>query len=239
MNAGFIHFIGLILVYLRNHNRLDVVLVEVALEVEVRQLLALRHAEELLERGIRLDVVLVLEALLLDVVVDRLRDLRAGHQRALGLAEEVAELLRDLRGALEDGRGTLDLDTVLINLDAALALARILDLLVDALLHALDLAHQRRDRLAQRREVARDRLDVLIQRRGRGRGRRRLRSRCRDRRNHDRDRHRRRRRLDDLLGLHGLRLHLGDRGDNRRRNNNLSNLLLSDLLSDLGGRRHA
>ena len=77
-------------------------LVEVTLQVEVRQLLALRDAEELLERGIRLDVVLVLEVLLLDVVVDRLRDLRAAHQGALALAEEVAELLRDLRRALKD-----------------------------------------------------------------------------------------------------------------------------------------
>jgi len=150
------------------------VLVEVALEVEVRQLLALRDAEELLERGIRLDVVLVLQVLLLDVVVHRLRDLRAAHQGALALAEEVAQLLGNLRRALEDGRGTLDLNTVLVRLDAALALARILNLAVHALLQTLNLAEERGHRLAHRGEVARDGLDVLLERGGRRRGSRRL-----------------------------------------------------------------
>ena len=139
-------------------------LVEVALEVEVGELLALRDAEELLERGIRLDVVLVLEVLLLDVVVDRLGDLRAAHERALALAEEVAELLRNLSGALEDGGGTLDLNTVLIGLDATLALASILNLAVHALLKTLNLAEESGDRLADSGEVARDGLDVLLER---------------------------------------------------------------------------
>jgi len=225
-------------------NRLDVVLVEVALEVEVGQLLALRDAEELLERGIRLDVVLVLQVVLLDVVVHRLRDLRAGHQGALRLREEVAELLRDLRGALEDGRGTLDLNAVLVNLDAALALARILDLAVHALLQALDLAEERGNRLAHRGEVARDRLDVLLERRDRRRGGRRLSGRRRDRRNDNR------RRDNGNLGLGGLGLHdlllsgrrrhqgRQRRGGNRRRGRLLlrNNLLSNDLRS--GGTHH-
>ena len=191
-------------------------LVEVALEVEVGQLLALRDAEELLERGIRLDVVLILQVVLLDVVVHRLRDLRAGHQGALGLREEVAELLRDLRGALEDGRGTLDLNAVLVDLNAALALARILDLAVQALLQTLDLAEERGDRLAHRREVARHRLDVLLERRDRRSGGRRLSGRRRDRRHNDRRRNNR-------LGL-GSRL-LGD------------DLLLGSRRRDKGGKR--
>ena len=57
-----------------NLRLLDVVGVEVALEVEVREVVRIREAEQLLERGIRLDVVLVLQVLLLHVVVDLTRD---------------------------------------------------------------------------------------------------------------------------------------------------------------------
>jgi len=218
------------------------VLVEVALEVEVGELLALRDAEKLLERGIRLDVVLVLQVVLLDVVVHRLRDLRAGHQGALRLREERAQLLRDLRGALEDRRGTLDLNTVLVDLDAALALARILDLAVHALLQALDLAEERGNRLAHRGEVARDRLDVLLERRDRRNGGRRLSGRRRDRRHNDG-------RCNHLglggLGLHdlllsGRRRHQGRqrRGGNRRRGRGRlllrNNLLRNNLRSNRG-----
>ena len=56
-----------------NLRLLDVVGVEVALEVEVREVVRIREAEQLLERGIRLDVVLVLQVLLLHVVVDLTR----------------------------------------------------------------------------------------------------------------------------------------------------------------------
>ena len=77
-------------------------LVGVALEVEVGQALRVRNAQQLLERGIRLDVVLVLEALLLDVRRDRLRDVGAAHLAALRLAEEDAEVIAQLRGDLED-----------------------------------------------------------------------------------------------------------------------------------------
>ena len=226
----------------RRHRRLQVVLVEVALEVEVGELLALRHAQQLLERRIRLDVVLVLEVVLLDVVVHRLRDLRARHQRAVALAEEVAEVVGDGRRALEDGRRTLDLNTVLVRLDAALALARILDLAVDTLLQALDLAQEGGDRLTHRREVASHRLDVLLERRGRRSGSRRLSGRRRDRRNDNRRSDRRRRRHSGRLSLRRL---LGDDlllGDNRhqRRNRRLNNhrdggLRGNDLLSDLRG----
>jgi len=219
------------------------VLVEVALEVEVRQLLALRYTQQLLEGGIRLDVVLVLQVLLLDVVVDRLRDLRAGHQGTLGLAEERAELLRDLRGALEDGRCALDLNAVLIRLNAALALTRILDLAVDTLLQALDLAEEGRNRLTHRREVARYQLDILLERRDRRNSGGRLSDRCRDRRNDNR-----RRNSGSRLGLRGL---LGSdlllsrhRGSRRNRNQGRDRRLnggglRSDLLSDLRGSRRA
>jgi hypothetical protein len=216
---------------------LEVVLVEVALEIEVGQLLTLRHAEELLERGIRLDVVLVLEALLLHVGIDGLGDLRARHLRALGLTEEVAELIGNLGGALEDGRGTLDLVTVLINLRLALALASILNLTMDTLLEALDLAEQSSDSLAHRGEVASHGLDVLIERGRRGRNRGGLSGGRRDRGNDDRGRHRR-----SDLSLGGLGGLLGRRRRGRRSNNGgrgglNGDLLLRDLLSDLGSSR--
>ena len=56
-----------------NLRLLDIVGVEVALEVKVREVVRIREAEQLLERGIRLDVVLVLQVLLLHVVVDLTR----------------------------------------------------------------------------------------------------------------------------------------------------------------------
>jgi len=57
---------------------LEVVAVEVALEVEVGEHIALRHTEKRLELGIRLDGVLLLEVLLLHVGRDGLRDVGAG-----------------------------------------------------------------------------------------------------------------------------------------------------------------
>ena len=76
--------------------------VEVTLEVEVGELLRLRHLEELAEGTIRRDVMLVLEVLLLDVVVDLLGYVGAADQGALGVTEEHAELIGDLGGDLED-----------------------------------------------------------------------------------------------------------------------------------------
>ena len=143
--------------------------VQVALEVEVRQGLALADEEQLLERRIRLDVVLVLQGLLLHVVVHTLRHLRAAHQSALGLHEEGAELIRHLDGALEDGRRTLGRIRALLHLRAALALAGILDLAVYALVELLHLAEQEGHRLAESGELGGNRLQVLIQS-GRGAG---------------------------------------------------------------------
>jgi hypothetical protein len=218
------------------------VLVEVALQVEVRQLLALGHAQKLLQRGIRLDVVLVLQVVLLHVVVHGLGDLRAGHQGAVALAEEVAEVVGDGRRALKDGGRTLDLNTVLVRLHPSLALASILDLAVDTLLQALDLAQEGGDRLTHRREVASHRLDVLLQRRRRRSGGRRLSGRRGHRGDNDRGGHDRR-----DLGLRGLRLRYlllshgchRDQGRDRCLNNNCGDSLCSDLLSDLGGSRRA
>ena len=130
---------------------LDVVLVEVALEVEVGETLSIRNAEELLERGIRLDVVLVLEALLLDVGRDGLGDIGAAHLAALGLAEEDTEVIAELRGNLEDAEAGRLRNTVLIELrgGAALALAGILDLTSYTLLELLELGVQGGDGLTE------------------------------------------------------------------------------------------
>ena len=130
---------------------LDVVLVEVALEVEVREALRVSNAKELLERGIRLDVVLVLEALLLDVGGDRLGDIGAAHLAALRLAEEDAEVIAELGGNLEDAEAGRLRNTVLIELrgGATLALAGILDLTGYTLLELLELGVQGGDGLTE------------------------------------------------------------------------------------------
>lgn len=122
--------------------------VEVTLEVEVRELVRLRYLEELAERSIRLDVVLLLEALLLDVVVDLLRHIRTADQRAIRVTEELVELIRDLRGDLEDGRATRLRRLLTLGANATLALAGILDLTVHALVEALDLRDHGGNRLA-------------------------------------------------------------------------------------------
>ena len=130
---------------------LDVVLVEVALEVEVGEALSVSNAEELLERRIRLDVVLVLEALLLDVGCDGLGDIGAAHLAALGLAEEDAEVITELGRDLEDAEAGRLSNTVLIELrrGAALALAGILDLTGHTLLELLELGVKGGDGLAE------------------------------------------------------------------------------------------
>lgn len=141
--------------------------VEVALEVEVREVVRIGEAEELLERGIRLDVVLVLEVLLLHVVIDLAGHVGAGDEGALGLAEEHAELISDLRGDLED-RGTAGLGALLaLSLDAAATLARILDLAVDTLLQLLDLSDHGGDNLAETREAPENDLEIIIEAGGR------------------------------------------------------------------------
>ena len=231
--------------------------VEVTLEVEVGQLVRLRHLEELAEGGIRRDVVLVLEVLLLHVVVDLLRDVGAADQRARGVTEELVQLIRDLRGDLEDARATRLGTLLTLGTDATLAATGILDLAVDTLVKTLDLRDHGADRLAERRERGQNTLEVLIQRRGRGsrlRGRRRGRgSRARGRGSRNRGHRGNRGRHDSRLGRRRLAARLdllGRRGNDRGRrgnnyrgsnNNNLLNLLLNLLgrgLRNDGGTHH-
>ena len=67
---------------------LDVVGLEIRLHVEDRELIALLHIEKLAKGRVRRDLVLVVEAVLLDVGTDGLRNLAAAHLIALATAEE-------------------------------------------------------------------------------------------------------------------------------------------------------
>jgi len=207
------------------------VLIQVLLEVEVRERLALGDAKELLEGGIRLDVVLVLEALLLDVRRNGLRDVGAAHLAALRLGKEGAEVIAERRGHLEDGQARRLGDTILIQLGrAALALAGILDLTGNTLLELLELGVEGGDRLAEAvqgtdhaTDLIANRLDRLLD------GRNRALSRRGDNRRNDSRRSSNR--LRSLRGTLGRRLLLGNnrrrrRGGDRRRDNRLNGLLL-------------
>ena len=219
-------------------------LVEVLLEIEVGELLTLGDLEDLLERSIRGDVVLVLEALLLDIVVHLLGDIGAGDEGARGVTEELAELIGNLEGDLEDGEA-LGRITLGLSANTALALASILDLTVDTLVKALDLSDHGGDRLTERGEGGEDGLEVLIES-GR-RGSRGLGSRSGGRRGSDRDRRRSNRGGrgrgsgllgDGLLGLSGRSSgNRGRRSDDRSRHRRRGDLigLLGNTLG-LGGR---
>jgi len=103
------------------------VVLHVALEVEVGELIILGNLEELGELLVGVDdtaILLVLETIGLDVGVDLLAHVRASHLRANGLAEELSELVTDAGGLHEAG---------------GLAVARVAALLGGGLLGSLDL----------------------------------------------------------------------------------------------------
>ena len=134
-----------ILEYLRRgDNRLDIVTLEVLLEVEDGKAIRLREAEELTERGIRLDGLLVRELVVLCILHDATRDIRAADLRTSGEAEEDAEILRDLNRLGEDSRGVGLLLAISAD-SASLAAAATLGLLLkagDLLLHLLHLRRE-------------------------------------------------------------------------------------------------
>jgi len=137
--------------------------VEVLLEVEVRQLLIRLHGQEGAELGIRVDVVLVLQVLLLHVGRHELRDVGAALLAASGAAEEGAQLGGDVRGDLEDRHaGRLGL----LTLHGGLALAALVGQLLQLgglLLEALGLRHQLRHHVAQGEQAGRDGLDLRVE----------------------------------------------------------------------------
>jgi len=148
-NKKYIGFIGYwimgILEHLRRRdNRLDVVTLEVLLEVEDGKAVRLREAEELTERGIRLDGLLVRKLVVLCILHDATRDIRAADLSARGEAEEDAEILRDLNRLGEDRRGVGLLLAISAD-SASLAAAAALGLLLkagDLLLHLLHLRRE-------------------------------------------------------------------------------------------------
>ena len=150
-------------VFSSGYNRLDVVAIQVALEIEVGQVLSRGHRQQGAQGAIRVDGVLVLQVVRLHVLVHRLGDLRARHQGARRAAQESQQLSSHLSGALEDRRRALDLYAILVELDAAAALARILHLAVYTLLQLLDLGEQRGGGLAESVQVQGHGLEVVIQ----------------------------------------------------------------------------
>lgn len=125
-----------------NGLRLDEVVLHVALEVEVGQLVLLLEVEELREAGVRVDLATVagvLETLLADVRVDLLAHGSARHLDARGLAEELRELVADARG-LHEARG-LAVARGLLRL--GLGLLGVLELAGNHLLKRLEVALHR------------------------------------------------------------------------------------------------
>ena len=189
--------------------------VEVLLEVEVGELIALLEAEQREELGIGVDVTLVHQVVLLDVARDELRDVGAALQGARRAAEEGAELRGDARRHLEEA------DTrrlALLALRRRLAAATLVGDLLHLgrrLLQALGLADHLRELLTHLDQASRKRLDLglellLLDLRRLALGRR-SRRRHNDRRN---NRRHSRLGLGRLLG--GLRL----RSNRRRRRHN-------------------
>lgn len=225
---------------------------EVLLEVEDREVIRLRDPQELAKRRIRVDRLLVHEAVALGVVDDARGHIGAGDERTLGEAEEGAELGTDRRGLREDaglGRGTID------RLGLALALATcLLDEASRELLNDLEARRRRgkgsllgRELLVEGVDLGRElRADVILRdsrdigRRSRSRSRSRG---CRGRRGGSNDRGSGNR--GHLLGsglLRGLdsRHRRGDRGGNRGSRRLNGGLLGSDLgrLGRGGDRAH-
>jgi hypothetical protein len=212
------------------------VAVQVALEVEVRQRLTILHTQQTLQLGIRRDVVLVLQVVVLDVLGDRTRHIGAALLAAGGHTQEAAQLRAQRSGRLEDGRLAGSTIGGLRALTTALALVGLLLEAGNALLQALQLSNQGTDRLADSASLGQHRLHVILDardrrlrlsgsgRHGRGRG---------GRRRHRRRGGRRRLLRGRLLG--GLLLYRGgrrSRGRHRRGGNLLS--LLRHLLGRLG-----
>ncbi len=137
--------------------------VEVLLQVEVRQLLIGLHGQEGAELGIRVDVVLVLQVVLLHVGRHELRDVGAALLATSGAAEEGAQLGGDVRGDLEDRHaGRLGL----LALHGGLALAALVGQLLELgrlLLQALGLRDELGNQVAQGEQAGRHGLDLRVE----------------------------------------------------------------------------
>ncbi len=212
---------------------------EILLEVEDREVIRLRDAQKLTEGGIRVDRLLVHEAVALGVVDDARGHVGAGDECTLGEAEEGAELGTDRRGLREDarlGRRTID------RLRLALPLAtRLLDEARRELLNDLEARRRRgkgrllgRELLVEGVDLGRElRADVILRDGCDIRGR--SRSRSRSRRDNDCRGSRGDCRGSSGRGRGGLLGGLGGRSRGRSRNGGRGGYLNGSLLcSDLG-----
>jgi hypothetical protein len=162
----------------RRRIRLRVVVLQVALEVQDRQLIRLLQAKELAEGRIGVDLLALHQALLLRVRADALRHRRAGDKGALRDAKELAERIGHGRGAREDRLLLGERRAVLRNslrLAATAALGGLLHLAGQLLLELLDRRAELADELpgilnllGQRRELRKDVHDNRRARRGSG-----------------------------------------------------------------------
>ena len=142
---------------------LEVVAVQVALEVEVGQQLTILDSQEALELGIRGDIVLVLEVVLLDVGGDGLGHIGPGLLGAIGQAQEGAQLGRKASGHLKDG-GLAGHHLLTLHglLGLAATLVRLLLELSHALLQALELRHQGTHRLTNGAGLGQHGLHIIL-----------------------------------------------------------------------------
>ena len=117
-------------------------LIEVRLDVAVGQGLRRGDAQNLAHGLIGVDgvaLLCILQLVRIDVGREGASDIRGGHLRALGLAEERAQLILEGDGGGEDGRALLLDHAILRDLGAtALATRGLLDLLGHTLLQALE-----------------------------------------------------------------------------------------------------
>lgn len=114
-------------------------MLHVSLQVEVGKLVVLVNLEQLGKLGIRVDsatVLLILQVMCLDVGIDLLADLSAGHLSSDGLAEEGSKLVAD-KGGLHKARW-LSVHVAAALLDGSLGSS--LHLARDDLLKGLEIA---------------------------------------------------------------------------------------------------
>ena len=143
--------------------RLEVVGLQVALEVEDLELVLLRERQQLAERRIRLDDLLVHQRVGLGVAADLRRHLRAGERRALGDTEELAERVRDGRRLREDRLLLDDRLTALRDGGSATTatLGRLLQLAGNLLLELLHVREDGAEHRAQGVDLLHEGVEVL------------------------------------------------------------------------------
>jgi len=127
---------------------LHIVHVQELLQVEVGQLVRGRHAKQRTKLGIRVDVVLVLQVVLLHIGGHILGHVGAALLGTSGAAHKGAQLRRDLHGDLED-RHAGRLGGIALHLGAAATLVGHLLHLSRLLLQTLGLSHKLRHHLAK------------------------------------------------------------------------------------------